>query len=385
MSSNSILYCCPVLPTIPARGATKPDFHNPDPRLRQMKMPLKSLLILAVLLVAWHGKAMAEVSVLDEFEELQGWTVIGSPGVRVEFADDAGYSGMGLRVDFDFQGHGGHLMVRKSFPLKLPDNYAFSFMLRGEAPANNFEFKLIDPSKKNVWWRVQRDFTFPRDWQRMVVKKKHLQFAWGPAGGGLPTSVGALELAVSAGAGGKGSIWIDGLQLEERESVGRYSPRQKVEASTSVPGHEPERILDLEPLAGWHSGSVAASQWVMLDFIKHREYGGMVIDWDREDYATAYQVQLSDDGVNWQTAYSVTDGNGERDYIYLPDAESRYLRLDLQQSSRGQGYGILAVTLKPYEFSSSINQFFESIAQDTVRAGIPNIFTGNKPTGRRWE
>ena len=210
-------------------------------------------------------------------------------------------------------------------------------MLRGEAPANNFEFKLIDPSNKNVWWRVQRDFTFPRDWQRIVVKKKHLQFAWGPAGGGLPTAVGALELAVSAGVGGKGSIWIDGLQLEERESVGPSSPRPKVEASTSVSGHEPERILDLEPLAGWHSGSVAASQWVMLDFIKHREYGGMVIDWDREDYATAYRVQLSDDGTNWQTAYSVIDGNGGRDYIYLPDAESRYLRLDLQESSSGTG------------------------------------------------
>lgn len=337
-----------------------------------MKMILKSLLILTVLLAVWNGsRAMAEDSVLDEFEELHGWTATGSPGVRVEFAHDTGFSGMGLRVDFDFEGHGGHLILRKPFPLKLPDNYAFSFMLRGAAPANNFEFKLIDPSNKNLWWRVQRDFTFPQDWQRIVVKKKHLQFAWGPVGGGLPTAMGALELAISAGAGGKGSIWIDGLQLEERESVSPSSPHPKVEASTSVPGHEPERIFDLEPLAGWHSGSVAASQWVMLDFIKRREYGGMVIDWDREDYATTYRVQLSDDGINWQTAYRVTDGDGGRDYIYLPDAESRYLRLDLQQSSREQGYGILAVTLKPYEFSSSINHFFESIAQDTVRGWYP--------------
>jgi hypothetical protein len=36
-----------------------------------MRMTLKSLLILAALLVAWHGaKAMAEERVLDEFEEL---------------------------------------------------------------------------------------------------------------------------------------------------------------------------------------------------------------------------------------------------------------------------------------------------------------------------
>ncbi len=333
---------------------------------------MKSLLILTALLVVWHGgKAMAEDLVLDEFEELQGWTAIGSPGVRVELAHDAGYSGMGLRVDFDFQGHGGYLMVRKPFPLKLPDNYAFSFMLRGEAPANNFEFKLIDPSDKNVWWRVQRDFAFPGDWQRVVIKKRQLQFAWGPAGGGLPSAVGALELTISAVAGGKGSIWVDNLQFAEQEPMGPYGLQPKVEASTSLPGHEPVRVLDLQPQAGWRSGSVAESQWLMLDFLKHREYGGLVIDWDREDYATAYQVQLSDDGVNWQTAYSVTDGNGGRDYIYLPDAESRYLRLDLQKSSRGQGYGILAVTLKPYEFSSSINNFFESVAQDTARGRYP--------------
>jgi len=340
-----------------------------------MRATLKCWFILATLLVAWHGtKAMAENLVLDEFEELQGWTAIGSPGVRVELAHDAGHGGRGLRVDFDFQGHGGYLIVRKSFSLKLPENYAFSFMLRGEAPINNFEFKLVDSSGQNVWWQVQRDFAFPTEWQQIMIKKRQLRFAWGPAGGGMPTAVGALELAISAGAGGKGSIWLDRLQFEERESIGPYSLRPKVEASTSVPGHEPERILDLEPQAGWRSGSVAASQWVMLDFINYREYGGIVIDWDREDYATAYQVQLSDDGVNWQTAYSVTDGNGGRDYIYLPDAASRYLRLDLQQSSRGQGYGILGVMLKPYEFSSSINYFFESIAQDTARGQYPKYF-----------
>ena len=46
-----------------------------------MRLTLKSLFILAALLVAWHGaKAIAEELVLDEFEELQGWTAIGLPG-----------------------------------------------------------------------------------------------------------------------------------------------------------------------------------------------------------------------------------------------------------------------------------------------------------------
>jgi hypothetical protein len=344
-----------------------------------MRIIIKSLLILVATLTVWRsGMVMAEDGVLDTFEELTGWSTTASPGVRVELAHDAGYSGMGMRIDFDFQGDGGYCIVRKAFPLKLPENYAFSFMLRAEAPVNNLEFKLIDPSGKNVWWYTQRDYTFPQEWQRITIKKRHLQFAWGPAGGGFPGEVGTLELAISAGTGGKGSIWIDDLQFEEREPAGSYRLMPAISASTSTPGHEPERVLDQEPVTGWRSGSLAESQWLLLDFLKNREYGGLVIDWNRDDYATAYQVQTSDDGVNWTTAYTVTLGKGGRDYIYTPDADSRYLRLDLQKSSRGQGYGILAVTLKPYEFSSSINQFFEAIARDAPRGRYPKYFYGQQ-------
>jgi hypothetical protein len=345
-----------------------------------MKTILKNLLILVVTLLTLccGGRVIAEDLMLDAFEELQGWSIHTSPGVRVELAHDAGYSGLGMRIDFDFQGDGGYFIVHKAFPLKLPENYAFSFMLRGEAPVNNLEFKLIDPSSKNVWWYTQRDYAFPKEWQHITVKKKHLQFAWGPAGGGFPTQLGALELAISAGTGGKGSIWIDDLQFEKREPVGLYGLRPTVSASTSTAGHEPEKVLDLEPVTGWHSGSLGESQWLLVDFLRNREYGGLVIDWQREDYATAYQVQTSDDGINWKTAYTVALGNGGRDYIYMPDAESRYLRLELQKSSRGQGYGILAINLKPYEFSSSINQFFEAIARDAPPGRYPKYFYGQQ-------
>jgi hypothetical protein len=88
---------------------------------------------------------------------------------------------------------------------------------------------------------------------------------------------------------------------------------------------------------------------LLIDFLKHREFGGLVVDWDPEDFATEYNVQISNDGIEWTRAYSVTAGNGRRDYIPLPDAESHYLKLELVQSSRGQGYGIRAATMKPEE------------------------------------
>ena len=45
--------------------------------------------------------------------------------------------------------------------LELPANYAFRFRLRGEAPANHLEFKLVDASGENVWWKVRRDVAWP--------------------------------------------------------------------------------------------------------------------------------------------------------------------------------------------------------------------------------
>ena len=80
-----------------------------------------------------------------------------------------------------------------------------------------------------------------------------------------------------------------------------------------------------KPSVPWRSGALAEDQWLQLDFLVIREYGGLVIDWDADDYAVDYQAQVSDDQENWRTAYTVRDGNGGRDYLYLPDAETAYM------------------------------------------------------------
>jgi len=315
--------------------------------------------------------------VLDGFEDLSGWSASASEGARVEIARDAGQTGMSLRIDFDL-GAGGYAIARKAFAITLPANYAFRFAVRGDAPPNNFEFKLVDRAGQNVWWYKQRGFIFPTEWREVTIKQSRIEFAWGPAGGGVLKQIAQIEFSISAGAGGRGSIWIDDLRLEEREVAPRVEPPPKVTASTSLPDHEPQRILDQDPQTSWRSGSLAADQWVLFDFQRRREYGGLVIDWDPDDYATSYHVETSDNGETWTTAYGSQAGNGGRDYIYMPDAESRYLRLHLEQSSRGQGYAIRTLTVKPLAFSASPNQFFEAIAADAPAGTYPKYFSGRQ-------
>ena len=308
---------------------------------------------------------------LDDFEDLRGWRVTTSPGARLEIAQDAGLTGRAMRLDFEFEDGAGYVVARKAFPLRLPENFAFRFQMRGDAPRSDVEFKLID-SRQSVWWFKRRDYDFPGDWQPTTVKKRHLGLAWGP--GGTMDDVVVIELALSAGTLGKGSVWIDDLTFEAREPASDYPLTPVVRASTTVEGQPPDAVLDADPATIWRSGALAEDQWLLLDFLKSREYGGLVIDWDNDDYATDYQAQISDDGERWRTLYTVREGNGRRDYLYLHDAESRYLRLNLQHSSRGQGYGIGQLQVQSHEFSASPNRFFEAIARDAPRGYYPRYF-----------
>lgn len=315
---------------------------------------------------------------LDDFEELSGWSVITSEGSTAWITPEPGHSGNAMRVGFDLNTAGGYIIVRKTFSVSLPANYAFTFHLRGEAHQNNFEFKLVDPGGKNVWWRRQRDFSFPTDWQPITVRKSRMELAWGTSQGRELQRVGAIEFAISTGIGGKGSVWIDDLEFEEREPSGHETLPPTVGALSATPGHEPALMLDQDPATLWKSEPQPQAQWVLIDLRKNQEYGGLVIAWDRTDYATAFRVQVSIDGTHWDDVYTTTSANGSQDYIYMPDAESRFIRLDLQRSSRGQGYGISSIAIEPVEFSASPNQFFAAIARQEPLGIYPKYFSGRQ-------
>ena len=164
--------------------------------------------------IATRSRPSASAPVLlDPFDSIGGWTTAPATGVSLALTQDSGLHGKAMRLDFDFHGHGGYAVVHKEFSVPLPSNYEFSFSIRGEAPPNTLEFKLIDPTWNNVWWSNQHDFVFPREWETVTRGKRDIVFAWGPAGGGEIVRVAAIEFAITAGSGGKGSVWIDDLKL----------------------------------------------------------------------------------------------------------------------------------------------------------------------------
>ncbi|MEO8201390.1 MAG: discoidin domain-containing protein, partial [Gemmatimonadota bacterium] len=314
-------------------------------------------------------------TVIDNFETSLDWTAAPSDGVALHLSSDSGLTGKAMRLDFDFQGHGGYAVARKAVALDLPDNYAFTFWVRGEAPVNNLEFKLIDSTGDNVWWMNQRNYTFPPGWKKITIRQRQIEFAWGPVGGGAAHHVAAIELAITAGSGGKGSVWIDQFQLEPRPPDQPYDRTPIVTASAIIAGHGPALVLDGDSLTSWRANAtgIRDSQWITLDFLRPREFGGLSIEWERWSQSVDYNVQVSDDAHTWTDAYAARGSNGGRDEIALPESESRYLRLRLLRPA-GRFFGLRSITVQPLEWAATPNAFFQAIAEKNPRR-FPRYFS----------
>ena len=193
-------------------------------------------MILAPMLAIIAAFQGAPAIVLDDFESTNGWKTTPSDGVSLELHEDQGLHGKSMRLDFDFHGHGGYAVIHKAFNVKVPANYEFTFSIRGPAPVNTLEFKLIDPSGDNVWWSNQPGYVFPEEWKTVTRKKRHISFAWGPIGGGDLKDVAAIEFAITAGTGGKGSVWLDDLKLTPLDPAGPYTLVPRVTGSW-IDGH----------------------------------------------------------------------------------------------------------------------------------------------------
>ncbi len=319
----------------------------------------------------------AQSTILDNFESLNGWTPITSDGVTMSIESAQGKIGKAMAIHFEFHGGSGYAIAEKKFPLDLPGNYRFTFCYRGETPVNNFEFKLID-SAENVYWIKQLNINYPREWTKKAISKRNITFAWGPAGGGMIHKVDKIQFVVSAGTGGKGTIYIDEFKLQKMEPDSIPPPLPVSSASSFRKNHKPGFALDNNPGTNWESEGSIKQQWFLLDCQKVRELGGLTIDWNGKAFARHYQVELSDDEKEWTKSYEVFNGNGGRDYIYLPGAEARYIKLNFIGGNQGNTYSISRIAIRSFDFGSSLNAFYDSVAHDAPAGFYPKYFSNRQ-------
>jgi hypothetical protein len=327
-----------------------------------------TLAVLALLVQSTGDSAR----VLDDFDNLSRWSALPSEGVSLAIRPDQGRTGPGqsMRLDFDFQGRGGYAIARRVLNLDLPDNYEFSFWIRGEARPNTLEFKLVDASGDNVWWNTRPSYEFPRQWQQVTIKRRHIRFAWGPTGGGELRRAATLELVITAAQGGAGTVWIDDLRFRRREPDRPYDLTPRVTASQ---GTSPQAVLDTSDSRAWVSRG-AGPRWVAVDFLRPREYGGLILEWEPGRHASDYLVETSDDGAAWTPVYAVHGGNGGKDYLYLPESEARFLRLRVERGA-SEVVALRQLQVQPLDWADSPTAFMRAVAREAPPGSYPRYFS----------
>ena len=346
---------------------------------------LRCVVLLGSMTLATSARAQvsalpSSARLLDGFETTAGWSAHPSADVSLVIsADSSGTHGHAMRLDFDFHGHGGYAIARKKFDVALPENYAFSYRIRAQAPAENFEVKLVDSTGDNVWWNNAVNVRFPEEWRTMTLKKRHIGFAWGPRGGGELAHLATIEFSITAGSGGKGTVWLDALTFTPLVPVRPYTGTLVASASSATAAHPAALGADGKAATLWMSNSSASEQAFSLDFGITREYGGATVDWAPGAAAQNYVVETSTDGAKWDSVYAAAGSNGGRDWIYLPEMESRYLRLRIPGSpSAPHAYGIRELAVIPVEWSATRNDFFAHVAASAPAGSYPKYLSGKQ-------
>jgi beta-glucanase (GH16 family) len=102
--------------------------------------------------------------------------------------------------------------------------------------------------------------------------------------------------------------------------------------------------VDGDPATRW-SSAFGDPQWIYVDLGEIRDIGKVVLVWEAA-YALAYEIQVSDDAVNWTTLFAETAGNGGTDEIDL-SGSGRYVRMYGTSRATPYGYSLYEFEVYP--------------------------------------
>ena len=108
-----------------------------------------------------------------------------------------------------------------------------------------------------------------------------------------------------------------------------------------------------------------------------REFGGLELRWQDGARPRRYDVEASSDGVAWQVLRRVTNGDGVKDALLLPDEEARFLRVNLREGAKDD-YALAELAIKDVAYGASPNAFFQALAKDAPRGLYPRGFSGEQ-------
>jgi hypothetical protein len=308
----------------------------------------KRVLAAAAVCAATHAAQSA--TVLDDFRNAGAWQASASDQVRAALRVDA--SDGSLCLDYDFNGVSGYAVMSRELPVNWPQHFDLRLRFKGSGAVNDLQMKLVDASGDNVWWINRPGFALPDKLTEMKLRRRHIDFAWGPTADRTLRQTRSIEFVIAAGqnegSGGRGSLCVARLELAER-------------APDPTPWPEPRRD--------------ARGTTLDLDFLHAREFNGVALRWPAgAPRKLDYTLLASDDGRRWRRLRSVTGSDGGLDAIHLPESEARLLRVQ----TRTKQAPLPTLELRDATQWPDFNAVLAELAHDARRGDLPRAFLGEQ-------
>src|SRR5688500_1846441 len=338
-----------------------------------VRAPALLLWFVGVTAMSAEQPPQLEIRYLDEMEDISPWKSLASDGVIASVHSAKGVEGNALVLEFNLANTAGYAAATRQLPTQLPEDYEISFWMRAEAGRNHFEVKFVDASGDNVWWYRRANYQFSGDWRQVRIKRRQIEFAWGPSTDKKLRQFQSIEFVLAAGdEGGRGSLWFDRLSLKPLRPQRAVTP-PTARASSEASGAAAGLAIDGKTGTMWRSARTeGAAQTFEIDLNAVREFGGIEIDWARGLHAPRYTIETSLDGSRWQKVRSIEASNGGRDSHLMPESEARYIRLTMPDP--GRDVGIAELYVRDLEFGASPNAFISSLAKQGRRGCYPRPY-----------
>ncbi len=108
-----------------------------------------------------------------------------------------------------------------------------------------------------------------------------------------------------------------------------------VTASSTSEG-TPANVIDKDESTQWISAERNQPEWLLIDLAESKGIAQVDVVWDEATFATAYEVQVSNDAsfATFSTLASITDGDGATDALVAPaNTAGRYVRIFATESN----------------------------------------------------
>ena len=195
-----------------------------------------------------------------------------------------------LCLRYDFAGVSGYAVLRRELPLEFPRNYA---LVLAPARQRAAERAAVQAGRRERRQRVVAEPAGLRAAAQehdLTIRKRQIEFAWGPTSDRTLRRAAAIELVVASGEGGRGELCFERLALRtlpRPDRCRRSSPARPPRADAARARRQGD--------TAWRSARGAAQPW-QVDFGAPRELNGLLLRWPDGARASDFDVQFSDDG-----------------------------------------------------------------------------------------